>query len=132
MKLSLIFSMIFVFMFGVSTNAGHHSDSMVMHHMHIMLNHAAEMAAEGSNLLMVGQMNMAPGVDSLSIEHGTMMLNKASELVHQVLEGEAMQNLHRRGITPDKNEEMAYTHLLAHKVLNLIEVLKAMPSAMSQ
>jgi hypothetical protein len=35
------------------------------------------MALEGSNSFMLGDMGMAKGVDSISIEHGKMMLNHA-------------------------------------------------------
>ncbi len=34
-------------------------DMMPMHHMHIMINHALQMAVDGANLIMLGQMGMA-------------------------------------------------------------------------
>ena len=47
-----------------------------MHHMHFMINHSVEMAAEGSNLVMIGEMDMAKGVDALSISHGRTMIKE--------------------------------------------------------
>lgn len=39
--------------------------SLTLHHMHIMINHAVEMAAEGSKLIMIGEMDMATSAASL-------------------------------------------------------------------
>lgn len=41
---------------------GHSDADMTMHHMHVMIYHAMEMAAEGSNLVMLGLMNMTKGI----------------------------------------------------------------------
>lgn len=49
---------------------GHADTAMTMHHMHMMINHAVEMAAEGSSMLMLGQMDMAKGIDEISVKHG--------------------------------------------------------------
>ncbi len=53
---------------------------MTLHHMHMALNHALAMAAEGSDLIMLGEMGMAPKVDTAASEHGKAMLADAREL----------------------------------------------------
>lgn len=64
-KLLAVFGLMLSLLAGVGhagdMHSGHSDADMTMHHMHVMINHAVEMAAEGSNLVMLGQMNMAKG-----------------------------------------------------------------------
>ncbi|HXV19703.1 MAG TPA: hypothetical protein VD811_01785 [Desulfuromonadales bacterium] len=108
---------------------GHSEAAMTMHHMHMMLNHAVEMAAEGSELVMLGQMNMAKGVDEISIKHGQMMIEDAEKMVRDTLGGKAMKDLHQHGHGPEASADMAYTHELGKAALEYIELLKKMSSA---
>jgi len=107
----------------------HSEAAMTMHHMHMMLNHAVEMAAEGSDLVMLGQMNMAKGVDEISIKHGQMMIEDAEKIVREILGGKAMKDLHQHGHGPEASADMAYTHELGNAAMAYIELLKKMPSA---
>jgi hypothetical protein len=102
-------------------------DMMAMHHQHIMLNHALGMAAEGANLVMLGQMGMAGDVDDFSIEHGKMMLKDAQSMVSEIMEDKAMKEMHERGISPEKDPMMKETHKLAEVSLKIIDMLSKMP-----
>ena len=104
--------------------------SMSMHHQHQMLNHALKMAVEGSNLVMLGQMGMAKGVDEISVKHGKMMIKNAESLFNEVMSGSAMTGMHGQGVSPDKDKQMAFTHKLAEAQLKVISLLKKMPAAM--
>jgi hypothetical protein len=104
------------------------SDMMAMHHQHIMINHALGMAAEGSNLVMLGQMGMAGDVDVFSIEHGNMMLKDAKSLISEVMEDKAMKEMHGRGMSPEKDPMMKETHKLAELSLKIIDMLSKMPA----
>lgn len=107
--------------------AGHGSNhDMTMHHMHVMINHAVEMAAEGSNLIMLGQMGMAGGIDELSISHGHSMIKHAQSLIVEVVEGKPMESLHKEGVTGEASAEMVYTHELANSASSYIELLSRM------
>jgi hypothetical protein len=99
---------------------------MTIHHQHIMLNHALKMALEGSNSIMLGQMDMAKGVDEISIEHGKMMLKNAKNLFNDIMSGEGMMTMHKEGTTPDSNELMKYTHQLAEAELQVLTLLDEM------
>jgi hypothetical protein len=103
-------------------------DMMTMHHMHIMMNHALEMAAEGSNMVMLGQMGMAKDVDKYSVEHGKMMLSDASSMLKEVMEGKAMQEMHQKGVKGD-NAMMAETHKIGDAAKKVIDLLGKMTSA---
>jgi hypothetical protein len=104
------------------------ADMMQMHHMHIMINHALEMAAEGSNMKMLGKMGMAGPVDDFSIEHGKMMMNNARNLMAEVMEGKAMKEMHVKGVTPEKGGMMRSTHKLAEKATEIMDLLEKMPA----
>jgi hypothetical protein len=100
---------------------------MVGHHQHIMLNHALQMALEGSNSFMLGQMGMAKGVDEISVEHGKMMLKNARDLFNDIMSGGEMNKMHMEGTTPESDELMKYTHKLAEAQLQVLTLLDEMP-----
>ncbi len=60
-------------------------EEMTLNHMHMALNHALAMAAEGADLIMLGKMGMAPQVDTASSEHGKAMLADARQLWGEVM-----------------------------------------------
>lgn len=101
-------------------------DMMTMHHMHILINHAVDMAAEGSNLVMLGHMGMAKGVDKESVEHGKMMIADAGKLLAEVMEGKEMKEMHEKGVRMD-NAMMAETHKIGAAAKKVIDLLSDMP-----
>lgn len=100
---------------------------MTGHHQHIMLNHALQMALEGANSYMLGQMSMAKGIDDISVAHGKMMLKNARTLFNDIMSGVDMMNMHKEGTTPESNELMQYTHKLAEAQLQVLTLLDDMP-----
>jgi hypothetical protein len=100
--------------------------NMINHHQHIMLNHALQMALEGSNSLMLGQMAMAKGVDEVAVEHGKMMLKNAKTLYNDIMSGGEMMKMHKEGTTPESDVTMKYTHQLAEAQLQVMAVLDEM------
>jgi len=107
----------------------HPAHSMTMHHMHVLINHAVGMATEGSNLIMLGEMNMAGSVDDLTVKHGKMMIEHAKSLINEVMNSDAMAAMHKEGSTMVASKEMAYTHKLAQAATDYINMLSDMPSA---
>jgi hypothetical protein len=104
------------------------ADMMTMHHMHIMMNHALEMAAQGSNMVMLGQMGMAKDIDKYSIEHGKMMFSDAKAMVNEVMGGKAMTDMHQKGVVMS-NAMMAETHKIGDASKKVIDLLDKMTSA---
>jgi hypothetical protein len=98
---------------------------MTMHHMHIALNHALNMAARGASLIMLGQMEMAPDVDEFAIKHGKEMLSDARDLWEKTMQGEPMKAMMKAkaGDSP----KMATTHDLAEAGQRVIDMLSKMP-----
>ncbi|HXY55205.1 MAG TPA: hypothetical protein VEM40_11110 [Nitrospirota bacterium] len=103
-------------------------DMMAMHHMHIMMNHALEMAAQGSNMVMLGQMGMAGDIDKYSIDHGKMMLSDAKAMVNEVMGGKSMTDMHQKGVTGG-NATMAETHKIGDAAKKVVDLLDTMASA---
>lgn len=104
-------------------------DMMTMHHMHMLINHALNMAAEGANLEMCGHHNMCEdkeGGKHRGGDHGATMIKDARALVKEVLEGKAMKEMHERGIKMG-NDMMVYTHKLGDGALKVIDLLEKMP-----
>ena len=111
---------------GYGGEAGH---GMSMHHQHIMLNHALGMVLEGSNMKMLGEMDMAKGVDKVSVEHGKMMMKQGRKLYDEIMSGNTMMKMHTGGASPEKDPMMKYTHELAGAQLKVMEMLKQMTSS---
>ncbi len=101
---------------------------MDMHHQHLLINHAMGMAAQGSNMVMLGKMGMAGDVDTYSVDHGQIMLNNAQSLLTEVLSGSAMMDMHAKGKTPGGDAEMASTHQLGEAALKVVHLLNNMPA----
>jgi hypothetical protein len=105
---------------------GHEGHGMIMHHQHIMLNHALQMALEGSNMLMLGQMGMAKGLDKTSVDHGKMMMKNGRSLYNEIMTGDAMIKMHGAGTSPKDDQGMSLTHELAGAQLKVMDLLKKM------
>jgi hypothetical protein len=101
---------------------------MGMHHQHLMINHAMDMAAQGANMVMLGKMDMAGDVDVFSIEHGEMMLSNAMSLLTEVMSGDAMMDMHAKGKTPEGHKDMMTTHKLGEAAVKVVHLLANMPA----
>lgn len=108
---------------------GHADHGMVMHHMHMMLNHAVELATKGSNLVMVGEMGMAGEIDTISIEEGKALIADAKVMVNKVMKSDTMKNMHLDGVT-GTNDAMAHTHHMGDAAMKYIELLEGMSASM--
>jgi len=101
-------------------------DAMGLHHMHVLLAHALDMALEGDELVMLGRMNMAGVEDKAAIEHGKAMMKQAQALWDSIMHGKAMQAMHGRDT--GKSELMRYTHRLGDAVHKVMDLLQQMPA----
>ena len=129
----LVLSLLFLMTMFLSANSGLAMDmesghDMFSHHQHIMLNHALGMTLEGYNLVMLGDMGMAKGVDDISVDHGRMMLKNARALFNDIMSGKNMMNMHMGGTTPESDAMMKYTHQLAEAQLQVLALLDDMPA----
>jgi hypothetical protein len=100
---------------------------MDMHHQHLLINHAMSMAAQGANMVMLGNMDMAGDVDTYSTEHGKMMLANAQALLTEVMSGDAMMDMHAKGKTPEGHGDMMATHALGEAAVKVVDLLANMP-----
>lgn len=103
------------------------SGMMTMQHMYLIINHALSMAAQGSNMAILGQMSMSTPVDKFSIGEGQMMMTEARWLLKEIFEAEAMKEMHKEGVKMD-NTMMAETHKLGDAATKVIGLLENMPS----
>lgn len=104
--------------------SGSVQDRIKMHHLHVMINHAMDTAAEGANLVLLGRMDLAGSLDKYTVDNGRMMLNKARATLVDVSKSETMMEMHEAGMGPEKDPGMAQTHNLLEKALKIIDVLE--------
>jgi hypothetical protein len=107
-------------------------DMMAMHHMHMMINHAVQMAADGANLIMLGQMGMAADIDKLTTDHGKTMLSDGRSMVNEMMESKGMKEMHAKGTTPEKSPMMGMSHKQAEAAMKVIDLLSKMPAVSSK
>jgi hypothetical protein len=100
---------------------------MDVNHQAIILNHALKMALEGANSIMLGEMDMARGIDRIAVEHGITMLKNARVLFNDIMSGMNMMNIHMGGTTPESDEVMEYGHRLAEAEFQVLALLEEMP-----
>jgi hypothetical protein len=105
---------------------------MSMHHMHMMVNHALQMAADGANLMMLGQMGMAGSVDKMSVEHGKEMMKDAKTMVEEMMSGKEMMDMMKDKSMSMENPMMAASHKHGEAAMKVIDLLSKMPSADSK
>jgi len=102
------------------------SNEMILHHMHMLVNHSLLMAAEGSRLIMLGQMDMSRRLDAVAVKHGRKMIADSRNLWHETIEGKAMKDLHRKKTDPSALMEATHRHADAAK--RLIDLFVKMSS----
>ncbi len=108
-------------------------DMMTMHHMHMMVNHALEMADDGATLIMIGEMGMAGAVDKMTIDHGKAMMNDAKTMVDDMMNGKEMKEMMtEKGMTVEKSPMMAMSHQHGEAVMKVIDLLSKMPAVGSK
>ncbi len=99
-------------------------DAMTMHHMHIALNHALEMAAEGANLAMIGAEKPGGGTDEGTVRHAGGMISDAKTLWKEILEGKGMKEIHARGMSMKMVPMMRTTHIFGNAGTKVLEILE--------
>ena len=97
-----------------------------MHHIHLMINHAMDTAAEGAGLVLLGNMKLAGSLDKYTVDNGRMMLRDAKATLVDVSGSETMMGMHKAGMGPEENPMMAQTHELLESALKIIDVLEKM------
>ncbi len=99
---------------------------MSMHHQHILMGHGLSMVLEGSNMVMLGQMNMVAALDPMSVEHGKMMISNGKGLIERALSGPEMMAMHKEGKSPKDDPMMKATHDLGESFLKMTGLVEKM------
>lgn len=104
--------------------AGEHG--MTMHHQHILMGHGLSMVLEGSNIVMLGQMNMVASLDPMTVEHGKKMIANGKGLIERTLSGPEMMAMHKEGKSPKDDPMMKATHDLGESYLKMTDLVEKM------
>ena len=91
---------------------GKMSHTMRMYHLHILINHALQMATQGGDMQLLGS------------RRGPAMLDKAEKLLHRAMSGPEMAALHKQGQA--NKTAMKVMHDLAGSTSELINQMRAL------
>ena len=97
-----------------------------LHQTHRMINHALDMAAEGANLVMLGNLELAEVLDKYSVEQGRMMLKDARATLAGVSDSEAMKDMKQTDKGAMDDTMMTKTNELIKTALKIIDALERM------
>jgi len=91
---------------------GQMSHTVRMHHLHMLINHALQMSAQGGDMQLLGS------------KHGPAMLDKAEKLLHRAMTGPEMATMHKQGQA--NTGAMKMTHDLADATEALIKQMRTL------
>ena len=94
-----------------------------LHQLHLRINNALDMAAEGANLVMLGNLKLAEVLDKYSVERGSMLLKDARAILAGVPDSQAMKEA-RKGSGDDAT--MKRTGELIQTALKIVDALEKM------
>lgn len=95
-----------------------------LHQTHVMINHALDMAAEGANLVMLGNLMLTGQVDKYSVERGRAMLKDARATLAGVPESDTMKEMKMAAKGSMGETEMTSTNELISTALEIIDKLE--------
>ena len=97
-----------------------------LHQTHLMINHALTMAAEGANLVMLGNLQLAEILDKYTVEQGRMMLKDARGTLAGVSDSKAMKDMKQADKGSMDDTIMTRTNELIETALKIIDALERM------
>jgi hypothetical protein len=97
-----------------------------LHQTHRMINHALDMAAEGANLVMLGNLKLAEVLDKYTVEQGRMMLRDARMTLAGVSDSETMKDMKQADKGSMDDTMMTRTNELSETALKIIDALERM------
>ena len=95
-----------------------------LHQLHLMINHALDMATEGANLVMLGNLMLTGQLDKYSIERGRTMLKDARAALNDASESETMKNMKQAAQGSLEEAMMTRTSELSQTALKIIDALE--------
>ena len=101
----------------------HNPDTMAIHQIHILFNHALRMAVEGTNMVLLGKKEIACDVNDFTVNKGRIMMIDSRTLINEIRDGDRMQALHTRGLKPEDNPYMDIVYARLDNSARILELL---------
>jgi len=94
-----------------------------LHQVQATINHAVNMAADGANLAMLGNLKLAAPLDKFSVERGHMMIKDARATLESVSGSETMKVMNKSAMESTDKPMMTVTNELIQTALKIIDSL---------
>lgn len=108
------------------------SETMEIHHMHLLLNRGLESVAQGSNMIMVTLLSSIPLIDQYLENQGWLMVKEGKTLIADVTRSEAYKKILKAENTSDENSLFSQTRQCADLSLAIADILSRMNVGSSQ
>ena len=102
------------------------SETMEIHHMHLLLNRGLENVAQGSNMIMVTLLSSIPQIDQYLENQGWIMVKEGTTLIAEVTQSEPYKRLQKKEGSSSKDSLFAQTKQCADLSLQIADILSRM------
>jgi len=102
------------------------SETMEIHHMHLLLNRGLENVAQGSNMIMVTLLSSIPQIDQYLENQGWTMIKEGKTLIADVTKSKTYKRILKAESSPGENKLYAQTRQCADLSLKIADILSRM------
>jgi hypothetical protein len=102
------------------------SETMEIHHMHLLLNRGLEDVAQGSNMIMATLLASIPQIDEYLENQGWIMLKEGTTLIADITQSEAYKKILKTESSSRKDLLLAQTRQCADLSLKIADILSRM------
>jgi hypothetical protein len=102
------------------------SETMEIHHMHLLLNRGLENVAQGSNMIMVTLLSSIPQIDQYLENQGWLMVKEGKTLIAEITQSETYKKILKTENTASESPLLAQTRQCADLSLKIADILSRM------
>ena len=102
------------------------SETMEIHHLHLLLNRGLEDVAQGSNMIMVALLSSIPQIDQYLENQGWLMVKEGKTLIAEVTQSEPYKKILKTENTASESPLFSQTRQCADLSLKIADILSRM------
>jgi hypothetical protein len=102
------------------------SETMEIHHMHLLLNRGLEDVAQGSNMIMTTLLTSIPQIDQYLENQGWIMVKEGKTLIAEVIESKTYRRILKADNTSSENSLYVQTRKCADLSLKIADIISRM------
>ena len=102
------------------------SETMEIHHMHLLLNKGLENVAQGSNMIMATLLGSIPQIDQYLENQGWIMVKEGKTLIAEIIQSQPYKRILKTEPASSENPLFVQTRQCADLSLKIADILSRM------